>query len=408
MPLSYFLKSLYELTPGGIELGLDRIRTVAARLNNPQYQFTVVQVAGTNGKGSVCSLLALAAQTAGLKVGLFTSPHLHRFAERIRINQAECEERTLETHLARVFRAMNEPSKMKLTFFEVATLTALSIFADENVDIAILEVGMGGRLDATSIAAPSLTAVTSIGFDHQAFLGNTQFEIAQEKAAIARPGVPMIVGRLGREALSATLATSRANGATVEQLGVHFELPTKIVPKWPGQHQRDNTAIAWALFQHLSRMDKRCTFDAFNTATRTIMWPGRYEKLDTQPEYLLDCAHNPAAVSSLVQTLKETGVRPDTLIFGTLKDKPGPAMLSALRPFVHQVVLMPPPISRACEPQSLADDGDYICKDAQSAIRQANQLTRATGTVLTTGSIFTVAAVRAKLLNEQTDPPIGL
>lgn len=408
MPLSHLLKSLYELTPIGIDLGLDRIRTVAERLKNPQKHFAVVQVAGTNGKGTVCSLLALAAQTAGLKVGLFTSPHLHRFAERIRINNMECEESILETHLARVFQAKNEPPEVKLTFFEIATLTALSIFADENVELAILEVGLGGRLDATSIAAPCLTAVTSIGFDHQALLGDTLFDIAQEKAAIAQPGVPMVVGRLGKEALLATLATAQEKGATVEQLGIHFELPTKIVPKWPGQHQRDNTAVAWALYRHLSRIDNRCTFDAFNTATRNIMWPGRYEQLNTQPKYLLDCAHNPAAISSLVQTLEETGMRPDTLIFGTLRDKPGPAMLSALRPFVRQVVLMPPPISRACNPQSLAAPYDYICKDAQSAILRANQLTRDTGTVLTTGSIFTVAAVRAKLLNEQADPPVGL
>ena len=408
MSLSHLLTHLYSLTPNGIELGLDRVRAVAARLSHPEQRFPVIQVAGTNGKGTVCALLAHAAQSAGLKVGLFTSPHLHRFSERIRVNGLEADDRQLETHLARVFKAGSDPDEIRLTFFEVATLAALSIFAENRVDLAILEVGLGGRLDATSVAAPCLTAVTSIGLDHQAYLGDTLSEIAKEKAAIARSDVPLVLGRLDRETLRATQAVARAKGAPIERLGEDFDLPSDITPRWPGQHQRDNTAVAWNLFRHMARMDSRCTTDVFKTAARTVNWPGRFEHLGTRPEHVLDCAHNPAAVAALAQTLEETGMRPDTLIFGALKDKPGPAMLAALRPFVQQVVLMPPPISRACDPHRLAHRTDHVCPDAPSAIERADRLTREAGAILTTGSIFTVAAVRAVLLDEQTDPPVGL
>ena len=188
------LEKLYTLSSKGIVLGLGRVRRASARLGSPERAFRSVQVAGTNGKGTVSTLLAGALSASGLRTGLFTSPHLHRFTERIRIDGQEIAPERLLPHLEGVFSIMVTFEDLSLTFFEVATLAAFLAFRASKVDAAVLEVGLGGRLDATSIADPELTAVTSIGFDHTAFLGNTLSDIANEKAAIARKGVPLVPG----------------------------------------------------------------------------------------------------------------------------------------------------------------------------------------------------------------------
>jgi dihydrofolate synthase / folylpolyglutamate synthase len=402
------LERLYGLSGRGIELGLERVIDAAERLGNPHAGFPSVQVAGTNGKGSVANLVAHAACRSGLRTGLFTSPHLHRFAERIRINGVECDSHTLADHLRRVFDLIDK-NDLSLTFFEIATLAALSIFAAERVELAVLEVGMGGRLDATSVAAPRLTAVTSIGLDHQAFLGDTLSDIAAEKGGIARASVPLILGRIDGEALTTLQTVASQVGAPIHRLGRDFDLPDAIRPPWPGAHQRDNLSVATELFRQLELLvDSRCTREAFARSLDTAVWPGRFERLPTTPAYILDCAHNPAAMDALVQTLEETKTALDVLLFGALRDKPAAAMLARLRPFAKQVVLAPPPIDRALDPRNLAMPGDTVARDIPAGVAEANRIARPEGVVLTTGSVFTVGAVRGILLGEPSDPPIGL
>ena len=185
-------------------LGLDRVGKAAARLGSPQKKMEAVQVAGTNGKGTVACLLDGACRKVGLSVGLFTSPHLHRFSERIRVNGEEVDEGVLGPSLDRVLRITKGDDGIPLTFFEVATLAALDVFARQRVGLAVREVGMGGRLDATSICEPSVSGITSIGLDHTALQGETVRQIAHEKAAIARENVTLVVGLIGEEVLTET------------------------------------------------------------------------------------------------------------------------------------------------------------------------------------------------------------
>jgi dihydrofolate synthase/folylpolyglutamate synthase len=377
-------------------------------LGHPERTLRCVQIAGTNGKGTVAALLAHAAASAGLKVGLFTSPHLHRFAERIRIDGKECDQFLLVDHLDRVLKLSQEHPDLALTFFELATLTALSVFESQKVDLAVLEVGLGGRLDATSIVDPVATAITSIGLDHTSILGDTLGEIAREKAAIARPGVPLLVGAVEEEPRRVIRECAEKKGALIRELGRDFHIPRDVKPPWPGEHQRSNLAVASALFRFLCKADPRLNDRVFADALDTISWPGRFERLEMGVQYILDCAHNLEATRALVDALKQSHTRPDSLIFGALKDKPAEAMLAHLRPAVGQIVLVPPPIDRGREPGTLTKAGDIVCETVAEGLQRALEITPAAGAILVTGSIFTVGAARALLLNESMDPPIGL
>ncbi len=403
------LNRLYQRAPQGIILGLDRIRAAASALGNPHLAVPCIQVAGTNGKGTVCAIVASAAQAAGLKVGLFTSPHLHRFAERIRVNGQEASEAELGFHLHRVLALCGPPLSIPLTFFEVTTLTAFCVFADRGVDLAVLEVGLGGRLDATSIASPFATAITSIGLDHTDLLGHTIPEIAGEKAAIARPGVPMVVGALVPKAMRRVAETAtQQGGGPLFALGRDFFIREDLPTPRPGIYWQQNVAVSIKLFEIIGEKYEQCTEKAFLTALEQVGLPGRFEIIGRDPSFILDGAHNMEAVEALVATLETCQITPDLMIFGALKGKPIDAMLATLRPRVGRVMLFPPPISRACDPRSFACDGDQIVADAAAAITAADAGITSRGTVLITGSLFAVAAIRGLCLGEKTDPPIGL
>ena len=402
------LDRLYGLSSKGIELGLDRVRRAAVALESPEKGILCVQVAGTNGKGTVSTLLAHALASSGLKTGLFTSPHLHRFSERIQIDGKEITQAALLPHLEAVLALTEPPVSIPLTFFETATLAALSAFRVSAVEAAVLEVGLGGRLDATSIVSPVLAAVTSIGFDHTAFLGSTLDRIAQEKAAIARPGAPLVLGRLSDEALWAALASADRIGASPRVIDRDFSLPDDIIPPWPGQHQRDNTAIAFELYRLFLDGDPRFSETHFRTALEIIRLPGRFEVLETRPRVILDGAHNLEAIEALCRALDDRGEAPDVLLFGVLTDKPAGQMLARLRPRVGGVVLVPPPVHRALDPRILAEPGDTVCDTIDSGIARAMDLAAQEGTILVTGSMFTAGAVRGRLRGEPADPPIGL
>lgn len=233
------LKRLYALSPKGMKFGLDRIRMAAGILGDPQDNFKSIQIAGTNGKGTVSRTVAHAAFLSGKKTGLFTSPHLHRFSERIQINGVEIDSKALDEVLAQVLNL-----DVSLTFFEVATLAAALFFAQQRVELAVFEVGLGGRLDSTSIVNPLITAITSIGLDHTDLLGDTIKMVASEKVAIARPKIPMITGPVVQEArLIIEEHTNRIN-CPLQILGRDFEIPKDMIllgpagingktPQWP-------------------------------------------------------------------------------------------------------------------------------------------------------------------------------
>lgn len=402
------LETLYGLSWKGIELGLERVRRASARLGRPERAFPCIQVAGTNGKGTVSTVLAHALTDAGLRTGLFTSPHLHRFSERIRVDGREARPEELLPHLETILTLATSTDGVPLTFFEVATLAALRVFREQAVDVAVLEVGLGGRLDATSVAEPVLTAVTSIGFDHTAYLGDTLDAIAREKAAVARPGVPLVLGRLPSEAMRAAMDTAEKAKSTVLRIPEDVSLPDDIVVPWPGAHQRDNVAIAFELYRRFLGGAGNGASRAFSRALESVRLPGRFEILDPGPRFILDGAHNLEAVSGLAAALDHRGEHPDVLLFGALQDKPAKAMLAMLRGRVGQVVLVPPPLARALDPHRLAETGDTVCASVEAGLQRAEAVAGQGGTVLITGSVFTVGAARGRLLGEPSDPPIGM
>ena len=403
------LTRVYALGHRGIALGLDRMRAAADALGAPDHALRCAQIAGTNGKGTVAVLIEGTARASGLVTGLYTSPHLHRYAERFRVNGAEVGEAELAPHLARALALTFPPSSLPLTFFEVTTAAAFSLFAERGVDLAVLEVGLGGRLDATSVATPAVTAIVSIGLDHTELLGPTLAHVAREKAGIARPGVPLVVGPLAEEALAEVERTAASIGAPLLEYGRDFTWDGGVSLPWPGRHQLENAAVARAVCDVLGRGDPRFSRSAFARAAATAIWPGRYEEIPGGPRHILDGAHNTEAMTALVDALAERGQRVDAILFGACGDKPIRAMLGLLGPLGCPIVLAPPPLARAFDPSAYAASANaFTAPDVASGLTRCRELAPADGAVLVTGSLFTVAEARRILLGVRADGPIGL
>lgn len=409
MDYSALLRRTYNLAPKGIQLGLDRVLRAAERLGSPHQKMTAVQIAGTNGKGSIACLLEHGAIQCDLKVGLFTSPHLHRFSERMKINGEEPTEALLAAHLDKVLALTQGTTAIPLTFFEVSLLTALSLFEQQQVDLAILEVGLGGRLDATSIVTPKVSIISSIGYDHIDLLGPTLRHIASEKAHIAQKNVPLILGPMQPDVLTEINRVANKKESPVFLYGTDFSLPDTITPPWPGEHQRQNTAVALAAFEQLQPHLPRLNRAGFLKALPTAFFPGRFETIQKGPcRFIIDGAHNVEATRALIDSLHQRQESPSILIFGALKGKPYDQMLGLLTPHIPTVYMAPPPIDRQFDCEQTAKKWQAETFDsAQSALKSAEQI-GAGKTILTTGSFFIVAEVRRILLNETTDPPVGL
>jgi len=244
------LEAVREL---GVDLGLDRIRLALGRLGDPQLGFGAVQIAGTNGKGSTAAMAEAILRAAGVRTGLFTSPHLARFTERIRVDGAEAGGDRLAALDARV-----AATGVPLTYFEVATVLAFQVMAEEQVEIGVLETGLGGRLDAVTVCAPLATAITSIGWDHMDFLCTSLASIAREKAGILKPGVPCFLARVPAEAEAVIDEVARAVGAPLLRFGRELDIePDLPAPALAGAHQHANAALAVALAREVARRQGR-------------------------------------------------------------------------------------------------------------------------------------------------------
>lgn len=406
------LEELYGLAPRGIQPGLARVRDALARVGNPERAFEVAHVAGTNGKGSVAAMIAQG--VVDRRVGLYTSPHLHSLTERFRVDGAPVGREVVLDAWA----AIREPlAPVPLTFFEAVTVLAFEIFRRQGVALAVLETGLGGRLDATNvIERPLVTAITKIALDHQAWLGDDLGSIALEKAGILRAGVPCVVGLQRPEVDAALDARAAALGAPL--LRPRHEGPSDalrildapyVSPHLSlglaGEHQKDNAAVAVAALFVLE--DAGVAVDP-QRAVRAP-WPGRLERLGGRPEALLDVAHNPDGAAALARALDdEPSSRPLVLVFGAMRDKDWPAMLALLRPRVEHVVLTAAALSRSEDPARMAAPGDRVEPDVAGALRAALELAGESGTVVVTGSAFVVAEARARLLGLDADPPIAM
>jgi dihydrofolate synthase/folylpolyglutamate synthase len=332
---------LAPLETRGIRLGLDATRALLERLGSPHLAAPSVLIAGTNGKGSTAALLAAMATAAGYRTGLYTSPHLERVEERVRIDGRWVESAELEAALREVLAAADAP-----TYFEAMTVTAFLVFARRRVDLMVLEVGLGGRLDATNVADPQISIVTAIGLDHTEYLGPTLASIAREKAGIFRRGRPAIWGPQEVEADASLRREAEAAGAEV----VEVREPSNLTLRLAGEHQRWNVALA-------ARAAALLTIDpaAIERGAEACTWPGRLEGVEVSRgrHVLLDGAHNPAGIATLLTHLERTD-GPFDLLFGAMADKELVTMLPPLAAHAIRVTLTTAPNPRAAPADDLA------------------------------------------------------
>ncbi|MFQ5746423.1 MAG: bifunctional folylpolyglutamate synthase/dihydrofolate synthase [Gemmatimonadota bacterium] len=405
--------------PTRIRWGLDRIRALLDGLGNPERGFRCVHVGGTNGKGSVAVTCEALLREAGLRTGLYTSPHLIEFAERIRIDGVIADPRLLDREAQRLTASVRD---VEASFFEAATALAVQAFDRAGVEVAVLEVGLGGRLDATNVVSPDVTVITNVAADHADLLGGTVREVASEKAGIIKAQTPVVLGPMDREAETVCLGRARALEASAHRYGEAFraedvrvleqgtsfryrspdtprgfELTTRLV----GRHQAENAALALRAVELLRPLAR----DATRRALERIDWPGRAQRIRT-PEgaWLLDLAHNPAGAAALAATLDELPFdEPLVVLAAILGDKDWEAMLGPLlRRAVGAVFTVAPssPAERRWDPAAAAASVGDVRPLVESSFRRAMARARELaggGTVLVTGSCHTVGDALLRL-----------
>lgn len=420
------LDALLRLEFTGIKFGLDNIRTLTEALGHPQRAYLTAHVAGTNGKGSVTAMVDAALRAAGVRSARYTSPHLCDVTERFVIDgvpvSPEVLERTADRVLAVARDLLGRGSlQAEPTFFEVTTAVAFELFRDAAVQVAVCEVGLGGRLDATNVLTPAVTAITSIGYDHQQYLGSTLASIAGEKAGILKPGIPVVVGAVPEEALAPIVAIAKERGAPVlmasEGVDVADEGATpaggrRIRLRTPaadygrvdlalaGAHQAGNALVAVRMLELFERTGLRVPPDAVRAGLETVRWPGRLDSrtLPDGRRMLLDAAHNAEGAIALAQFLASSGGPRPALVFTAMRDKDVGAMLRPLAPHIDALVLTRASNPRCAEPEQLsaaAREAGVTCPivleaDLNRALGIAWQRTE---TIVVAGSIFLLGDV---------------
>jgi dihydrofolate synthase / folylpolyglutamate synthase len=388
----------------GVDLGLARMRQALSRLGDPQRRLTAVQIAGTNGKGSTAAMAEAVLAAAGLRTGLYTSPHLSRFSERIRISGRESE----GERLAEIDRRV-AATEVPLTYFEVATALAFVLMAEERVEAAVLETGLGGRLDAVTTAEPIATAIVSIAMDHTDYLGGSLIEIAREKAGILKPGVPCFLGRLPAEADEEVARVAAEVNAPLLRLGRDFPVPAAAVPL-AGAHQRDNAAIAIQLAKTLTaHLGRPLDDETIARGLANTRWPGRFERVGE--DLLFDCAHNADGAHALAAAL--TTVEPRrriVLLVSIVRDKDACAILAPLAPLATNLVTTRSDNPRSRSAEELAAvasdlfDPVTAISDPVAALAHARTIAAPDALVVVCGSTFLVGLLRAYVLGEAADP----
>ena len=433
------LHFLAERTKFGINLGLQRIEKLLALLGNPHRQGApkYIHVGGTNGKGSVSIMLAEILQACGYKTGLFTSPHLHSYRERFRLNGQPLSKAELVHQLAIIQPLLNQMAaagEEAPTEFEISTALALHYFTEQQADWAVIEVGMGGEIDSTNVIQPELAVITNVAMDHMAYLGETVAEIAAVKAGIIKPGVPTLTAAQNQAALAVLQKRAAVKDTSLEQLGRDFAyLPRKVAESgqifdWQklavnnsdennlvyadlsiqllGEHQLANASLAVAAAAKLDLPEA-----AVRQGLAAARWPGRLEIVNRQPLTVLDGAHNVAGMQALSAALQQYWPgRPIVAVLGMLADKERAEALRLLLPLVSRAVITKVPSPRAGDWQALAE----ICQEfavpcqlvesvpqavaAGRQILQSDELNGEEPLFLVTGSLYMVAEARAYLL----------
>jgi dihydrofolate synthase/folylpolyglutamate synthase len=402
--MSCALDWLFSLEQFGIKLGLDNIRTLLDELGRPERAFGSIHVAGTNGKGSVVAMVDACLRAAGWRSARYTSPHLVDLAERFVIDGRPVEHTALVAQAERLRSTVGHllgagQLSAPPTFFEATTAMAFALFRDAQIEVAVCEVGLGGRLDATNVLEPLVTAITTIGLDHQQHLGDTISAIAAEKAGIIKPGVPVVIGPLDPTARQVVETKALAAGAPVveadlQALGRYG--PPRLA--LAGAHQLDNAAVAVAILEELSRQNVAVPARAVTAGLEHVVWPGRLEvrRLDDRREVLLDAAHNPDGARTLRRFLEAAAPRP--LVFAAMRDKDAEGMIRTLAPVVSVFVMTRASHQRSTDPILLAEAAARAAPDlpvlVEPSIEQALQAAwRLSHAIVVAGSLFLLGDV---------------
>ena len=413
------LAYLYSLQLFGIKLGLENIRELLSRVGNPQEQLRIIHIAGTNGKGSTAAALASVFHAAAIPAGLYTSPHLHSFTERIRIDTQQISEAEV---VGLIDDLRPHAEALRITFFEFTTAMALLCFQRRGVHWVILETGLGGRLDATNIVTPELCLMTPIDLDHTAYLGTELAKVAAEKAGIFKSEVAVISAYQDAEVRAVFQQRARELNSPLLQFGrdyhwlsgtnsfsvtgINFSLD-KIRARLLGVHQQQNLALAAAGMGYLAQHGLDVSPAEIQAGLEKVQWPGRLEWLPGR--ILVDGAHNPAGAKKLAIYLQQQKLEKLHLVIGCKADKQSRELLSELLPFVSSLYATEPPVDEAVPAAELVQQAREIGVSASEysdpvfAIQAALQQRSAEETILVAGSLFLVAAIRECLLPE-VDP----
>lgn len=419
MTYSSAIEYLYGLQKHGIKLGLETMRTLLGRLGNPERRFRSLHIGGTNGKGSTAAMTAAMLQAAGYRVGLYTSPHLVDFRERIRVNQTMIAEAQVAELTAQLQASV--PSGLTPTFFELTTAMAFLHFAESGVDVAVLEVGMGGRFDATNVVEPVACAITTIALDHQEYLGTTEDAIAFEKAGIIKPGIPVVVGRIDGPAWEVIRRTAMDREAPLTRLGTDFYVASTgpgvlsyrgrsrefdgLTSALAGRHQLDNAACALALLDAAEGRGISVDEAAVRRGLASVLWEGRLEVVERGPVLLLDGAHNPAAAHVLAEYLTEwCASRPESrliLVLGMMRDKDHARFVEPFYRLISEAILTQVDMARSASVEELRETVGFrfsLCHVAPStadALALAKARATAQDLICVTGSLMLVGEVKA-------------
>ena len=415
------LQFLYNLQTHGIKLGLDTIEALLGRIGSPHHRYPTLHIGGTNGKGSTAAMAASMLQAAGYRVGLYTSPHLVDFRERIRVDGRLMPLEAVVVWTERLRAAMGEA--LDPTFFEFTTAMAFGYFAEMDVSVAVIEVGMGGRFDATNVLIPLASAITNVTLDHEAHLGRSVSEIAFEKAGIIKPYVPVVVGRVSQDAWGVIEQAAVSHTASISRWGTTFHVTghpltgfeyhgmnvsyADLMCPLPGQHQLENAGCAMALFELVSTRGFSMTEQAVHVGLRTVAWEGRLEVVEHDPELILDGGHNPAAGAAVAEYLKH--YRADhpsarvILVVGFMRDKDRAGFFNAVLPVADEVVATHVKMARAARIEDIRETLQgwpghiHSASNSEEALACARQLASPRDLICVTGSLMLVGEIKALL-----------
>jgi len=411
------LQKIFNLRGGIIDLRLDRMSQALALFNHPENQFPSLHIAGTNGKGSTAALLHNILRQAGYRTALYTSPHLESFTERIRIGQEEIPQAEVVS-LADEIWQRTAAANLPLTFFEFITVMAFVYFARNRVDVAVIEVGLGGRLDATNLVTPLVSLITTISKDHEAYLGPDELSIAREKGGIIKPKIPVVCGRMSEPVVKLLREIAQAVDSPAYFLGTAFSFLLKnerlfdyigikqnlsdLAVALRGRHQLANAALALAALELLSKHFP-VPEAALRRGLETVRWPGRLEVMSERPLVILDGAHNPEGVHALADELLELRQgRKIRLLFATMADKEWQLMLATLAKLADEMIFTRVAMERSADPELLAKTipipvPNRVIQDSQTALAALLDSAQPDDIVVVAGSLYLLGEVRPLL-----------